>query len=208
MKKSKKEIFFKSLKIFLVSILSIILLFNIYIMIQAKSSPNKVPSIFGYKPFVVLSGSMEKTINKGDLIFVKKINTSKLKVGDIIAFRNNDNTVTTHRIKEILKSSNKICFKTKGDNNNDVDQEITCSNLVEGKYVSKIAKIGSLVIFVQEPMGFTIMMLTILIICVFIYFLGSRKIDDEMVIKDEEELKAFKEFKKNREKGESKNERK
>ena len=208
MKKSKKEIFFKSLKIFLVSILSIILLFNIYIMIQAKSSPNKVPSIFGYKPFVVLSGSMEKTINKGDLIFVKKINTYKLKVGDIIAFRNNDNTVTTHRIKEILKSSNKICFKTKGDNNNDVDQEITCSNLVEGKYVSKIAKIGSLVIFVQEPMGFTIMMLTILIICVFIYFLGSRKIDDEMVIKDEEEIKAFKEFKKNREKGESKNERK
>jgi len=208
MKKSKKEIVFKSLKIFLISLLSIILLFNIYIMIQAKSSPNKVPSVFGYKPFVVLSGSMEKTINKGDLIFVKKTDTNKLKVGDIIAFRNTDNTVTTHRISEIVKSSKKTCFRTKGDNNNDVDQEITCSNLVEGKYVSKIAKLGNLVIFVQEPMGFAILMLTILIICIFIYFLGSKKIDDEMVIKDEDELKAFKEFKKNREKGENKNERK
>ena len=208
MKKSKKEIVFKSLKIFLISLLSIILLFNIYIMIQAKSSPNKVPSVFGYKPFVVLSGSMEKTINKGDLIFVKKVDTDNLKVGDIIAFRNADNTVTTHRISEIVKSSKKTCFRTKGDNNNDVDQEVTCSNLVEGKYVSKIAKLGSLVIFVQEPMGFAIMMLTILIICIFVYFLGSRKIDDEMVIKDEDELKAFKEFKKNREKGENKNERK
>jgi len=208
MKKSKKEIVFKSLKIFLISLLSIILLFNIYIMIQAKSSPNKVPSVFGYKPFVVLSGSMEKTINKGDLIFVKKVDTDNLKVGDIIAFRNADNTVTTHRISEIVKSSKKTCFRTKGDNNNDVDQEVTCNNLVEGKYVSKIAKLGSLVIFVQEPMGFAIMMLTILIICIFVYFLGSRKIDDEMVIKDEDELKAFKEFKKNREKGENKNERK
>ena len=208
MKKSKKEIVFKSLKIFLISLLSIILLFNIYIMIQSKSSPNKVPSVFGYKPFVVLSGSMEKTINKGDLIFVKKVDTDNLKVGDIIAFRNADNTVTTHRISEIVKSSKKTCFRTKGDNNNDVDQEVTCSNLVEGKYVSKIAKLGSLVIFVQEPMGFAIMMLTILIICIFVYFLGSRKIDDEMVIKDEDELKAFKEFKKNREKGENKNERK
>ena len=208
MKGSKKESIFKGLKIFLVSILSIILLFNIYIMIQAKSSPNKVPSIFGYKPFVVLSGSMEKTINKGDLIFVKKVDAKSLKQKDIIAFRNADNTVTTHRIVEVIKSANKTCYKTKGDNNNDIDQEITCSNLVEGKYVSKIAKLGSVIIFVQEPMGFTIMMLTILIICVFIYFIGSKKIDDEMVIKDEEELKAFKEFKKNREKGESKNERK
>lgn len=208
MEKSKKEIIFKSLKIFLVSILSIVLLFNIYIMIQAKSSPNKVPSIFGYKPFVVLSGSMEKTINKGDLIFVKTVDSKKLNVGDIIAFRNTDNTVTTHRIKEVVKASNKTCYKTKGDNNNDVDSEITCNNLVEGKYISKISKVGNIVIFVQEPMGFTIMMLTILIICIFIYFLGSKKIDDEMVIKDEEELKAFKEFKKNREKGDKKNERK
>ena len=47
MKKGKKEIILKGLKIFFISLLSIILLFNIYIMIQAKSSPNKVPNIFG-----------------------------------------------------------------------------------------------------------------------------------------------------------------
>ena len=168
MKKRKKEIFLKGLKIFFISLLSIILLFNIYIMIQAKSSPNKVPSVFGYKPFVVMSGSMEPKINKGDLIFVKKVDTDTLKVGDVIAFRNPDNTVTTHRIKDVIESKNKTCYETKGDNNNTADPDITCSNLVEGKYVSRVAKVGNFIIFVQEPMGFTILMLTILIVCIFI----------------------------------------
>ena len=200
MKKGMKEIFLSALKIFLISLLSIILIFNIYIMIQAKSSPNKVPSIFGYKPFVVMSGSMEPKINKGDLIFVKKVDTNTLNVGDVIAFRNSDNTVTTHRIKNIMESKNRVCYETKGDNNNTSDEDITCDNLVEGKYVSKIAKIGNFIIFVQEPMGFTILMLTILIICIFIYFMSSGEISEDMIIKDEEELKAFNEFKKAREK--------
>ena len=200
MEKGKKSIFLSCLKIFFISLLSIILLFNIYIMIQAKSSPNKVPSIFGYKPFVVMSGSMEPKINKGDLIFVKKVDTNTLTVGDVIAFRNSDNTVTTHRIKNIMESKNRVCYETKGDNNNTSDEDITCDNLVEGKYVSKIAKIGNFIIFVQEPMGFTILMLTILIICIFIYFMSSGEISEDMIIKDEEELKAFNEFKKAREK--------
>lgn len=200
MEKKGKNILFKSLKIFLISILSLVLIVNIYIMIQAKSSPNKVPSIFGYKPFVVLSGSMEPKINKGDLIFVKKIDAKNIKEKDIIAFRNTDNTVTTHRVTSISKTANNICFETKGDNNNVKDQELVCKKSIEGIYSSKIPKVGDLIIFVQEPIGFAVMMLTILIICVFIYLLSAKKIDDELIIKSEEELKEFKEFKKAKEK--------
>lgn len=207
-KKSKKSVVKKVLKICLISILSIILVFNIYILIQAKSKPNKVPSIFGYKPFVVLSGSMEPKINKGDLIFVKKVNTEKLKEKDIIAFRNPDKTVTTHRITSVIKTSNNICFETKGDNNNIKDEDVICKESVEGKYVSKISKVGNVVIFVQEPLGFAVMMLTLFIICTFIYFAGNSKIDSEMIIKDKEELEAFKEFKKAKLKEKKKNEKK
>lgn len=208
MEKARKFSVLHIFKIFLISLLFIILIFNIYIMIQAKSKPNKVPSVFGYKPFIVLSGSMEPNIKKGDLIFVKKTDASKLKVSDVVAFRNSDNTVTTHRITKVIKTSSNVCFETKGDNNNVPDEEAICKSSIEGKYVSRISKVGNAIIFVQEPLGFAVMMLTLFIICILIYFVGEKKIDNEMVIKSEEELEAFKEFKKQREKGEKKDEKK
>ena len=53
-----------------------ILLINLYIIYQAKTNKDEVPSILGYKPFMVLSGSMETKIHRGDLIFVKEIDPS------------------------------------------------------------------------------------------------------------------------------------
>lgn len=183
---------FKVLKITVISILSIILVLNIYIMVQANLSPNKVPSVFEYKPFVVLSGSMESKISVGDLVFVKSVDVSKLKTNDIIAFRDNENLVTTHRIVDEIKIDNKRCFKTKGDSNNEEDEGTVCEKQIEGKYQGKIAKIGNIIIFIQKPLGFTVMMLSILIVCILIYFIFSNRINK---ISDKE-LKEFEEFKK------------
>lgn len=195
MESKKENIFLKLVKWILITILSIILVINVYIMIQAKSRPNSVPSVFGYKPFVVLSGSMETEIYVGDLVIVKEVDSSTLKENDIIAFRNSDNLVTTHRIVDVVNDKSGVCFETKGDNNNTKDDEIVCSNNIEGKYKLRIPKLGNAIIFIQEPLGFTVMMLSIFIICIFIYFINSRKIDKEMII-DKDELKEFEEFKK------------
>lgn len=183
---------FKVLKITVISILSIILVLNIYIMVQANVSPDKVPSVFGYKPFVVLSGSMESEISVGDLVFVKNVDVNTLKTNDIIAFRDNENLVTTHRIVDEIKIDNKRCFKTKGDSNNEEDEGTVCEKQIEGKYQGKIAKIGNVIIFIQKPLGFTVMMLSILIVCILIYFIFSNRINK---ISDKE-LKEFEEFKK------------
>ena len=59
----------------LLLILIPILIVNIHIMVQAKNDKDTVPNIFGYKPFIVLSGSMETKIRIGDLIITKIINT-------------------------------------------------------------------------------------------------------------------------------------
>ena len=190
---------FKVLKITVISILSIILVLNIYIMVQANLSPNKVPSVFGYKPFVVLSGSMESEISVGDLVFVKNVDVNTLKTNDIIAFRDNENLVTTHRIVDEIKIDNKRCFKTKGDSNNEEDEGTVCEKQIEGKYQGKIAKIGNVIIFIQKPLGFTVMMLSILIVCILIYFIFSNRINK---ISDKE-LKEFEEFKKEKMKKDS-----
>ena len=179
------------IKVVLVVLLSIVLVFNVCIMIQAKTKPNSVPSIFGYKPFVVLSGSMESEINVGDLVFVKEVNSSELNVNDVIAFRTDDNKVTTHRIVNIKNENGKLCFETKGDANNIKDESIVCEDSVEGKYYSKISKVGNLIIFIQEPLGFTIMMMAIFIVCIFIYFISSKKIDKDLEMTEEERKAHF-----------------
>lgn len=186
------------LKIVFVTILLIILLINISIIIQTKLKPNLVPNIFGYKPFIVLSGSMESKISVGDLVFVKKVNPNELKVGDIIAFRDSEDIVTTHRIVDIETKDNKLCFVTKGDANNANDDGIVYSNMVEGKYQTKIAKVGNAILFIQEPIGFVVMLMSILIICLLVYSFQSKKISKEEKFKTEEERQAFEEFMKMR----------
>ncbi len=190
MTKKHENKILKTLKIVLITILSMVLLVNIYIIIQTKVNPNSVPSIFGYKPFIVLSGSMETKINIGDLVIVKEVDANELKVDDIIAFREEDNFVTTHRIIEVAEKGDK-CFVTKGDNNNTADDGIVCSNKIEGKYQFKIAKIGSAILFIQKPLGFVVMIMSILIVCMLVYFFTNKK-----KTLTEEELKEFEEFKK------------
>ena len=195
MEQSKNNIVSKTIKGIVIALLSIVLIINVYIMIQAKTNPNAVPSLFGYKPFIVLSGSMETEIYVGDLVIVKEVDSSTLKENDIIAFRDSENLVTTHRIVNVINSDKGLCFETKGDNNNTKDEGTVCEGSIEGKYQSRIPKIGNAIIFIQEPLGFTVMMLSLFIVCIFIYFINSRKIDKEMII-DKDELKEFEEFKK------------
>lgn len=189
----------KALTVVFIIILLCILLINISIIIQTKKSDNMVPSVFGYKPFVVLSGSMESNIKVGDLVIVKEVDTNSLQKGDIIAFKDSENVVTTHRIVEVLKENNKLCFITKGDANNTNDDGVVYESQIEGKYQFRIGKLGNAILFIQEPVGFVVVLMSIFIICMLYYFFQNRKIDKETKFKDEEERKAFEEFMKTRE---------
>ena len=79
-------------------ILITILFVSVVILINSYVHPDKIPSFFGWKPFIVLSGSMETQIMTGDIVVVKEVDTNILKENDIIAFKDND-IVVTHRIK-------------------------------------------------------------------------------------------------------------
>ena len=195
--KSKMSIILKILKISIITILSIIVLINLYIIFQTKKSPDKVPSIFGYKPLIVLSGSMEPTIMTGDLVFVKNYNINEINENDIIAFKVSENTIVTHRIvKKIETESNDICFETKGDANNTSDKDYVCSGIIEGKYEFKLSKLGTVLVFIQKPLGFTIMMMSIFILGMIIYIIINKKEAKKVLFEDEQELKEFEEFKK------------
>ena len=185
--------------------LMLLLLFDVIIVIQSKTNPDKVPGIFGYKPFIVLSGSMMSKIEIGDLVFVKETDATTLKENDIIAFRDSENLVTTHRIISVINENGEISFETKGDSNNVKDEKRVYPKDIEGIYVFKIEKLGKFILFLQEPQGFSIMMLAILIIGAVLFIRDNQKNNKEEKILDEQYLKEFEEFKRKKEE-EKKNE--
>lgn len=147
----------KILTIVIMIILFSILFISGVILINSYIKPDEIPSFFGWKPFIVLSGSMETQIMTGDVVVVKEIDTKELKENDIVAFKDTDNIVITHRIIEIIKDENgNIEYKTKGDNNNDEDNGYVKPEQIEGIYKFRIGKLGNLALFVQTPVGMII----------------------------------------------------
>lgn len=154
------------------------LIINLYIIYQANTNKDEVPSIFGYKPFIVLSGSMETKIHRGDLIFVKTIEPSELEVEDVIAFRDAEETITTHRIIEIIEKDGITYFITKGDNNSSQDQNLVEFEDVEGIYVGRIANVGKIMNSLAEPTTILILGLGITVIFAIGYSISNKKLKD------------------------------
>lgn len=131
----------KILTIIIMIILVTILFISGVILVNSYVHPDEVPSFFGWKPFIVLSGSMETKIMTGDVAVVKEVDTSNLKVGDIIAFKGSDDIVVTHRIVEITEIDGKTKYITKGDNNNAEDSGYVTEEQVEGVYQFRIGRL-------------------------------------------------------------------
>ncbi len=199
MKKNDKK-WYKSVSnwifILVCIILLPILLMNIWIMVQAKNEPDKIPNVFGYKPFIVLSGSMETEIYKGDLVIAKMIDPKELKVDDIIAFRDQENTVTTHRIIDIVEDDGETFFITKGDNNNTQDQNLVEYEDVEGIYVLRVPGVGNLMNSLSETTTVVIIIMGITIIFILGFSISNRKERK----KEREEYLEYKKMKEQEEK--------
>ena len=86
-----------------------------------------------------MSNSMSPSINKGDIVNIKKINYKSLKIGDIVAFIfSNLDQMIIHRVvaKRILQSG-KVKFFTRGDFSHETDPWV----LSEKEYLGKVMKI-------------------------------------------------------------------
>lgn len=108
-----------------------------------------------YQMFVIGSNSMNTYIYRGDVIVAKKTEQSQIKdikKGEILVFKY-DNKIISHRVYEIIKKNNKIYFKTKGDNNDQVDNNIVKEKDVIGTVSFRIKYIGLPSIWVRETIG-------------------------------------------------------
>lgn len=135
--------------------------------------------LMGYQVFTVISGSMSPAYNVGDLIYVKKVDTSRIEAGMPITFvLNEDLVIATHRVVEV-DAANKH-FYTKGDANDTVDAAPVHFNNVIGVPQFRIPYLGYVSDFIQNPPGMyiTIGVLFAMIIGAFV---------PDMIKKKEEE---------------------
>ena len=97
--------------------------------------------VFPVQPFVIATGSMEPIIYPGDVVLVNKAEVEKLKVGDIIQFQH-ENIFIFHRIIEVVSEKEEVKYRTKGDNNSAIDNELVKISDIRGKVVYTIPEIG------------------------------------------------------------------
>lgn len=148
----------------------------IFTVISVTTFDRNDRDLFGYKAYIVRSDSM-KSVNgdlekgyfkAGDLIFVKEVDPSTLKEGDIISYTStnteNYGETVTHMIKSKTTDANGDAgFITYGTSTGEEDANVVTYPYVLGKYWGHIAGVGTFFTFLKTTPGY--------IVCIFLPFL-------------------------------------
>lgn len=143
-----------------------IIIINLTLIVKTYTQPDHIPDVFGIKPVICLSGSMSPEFNAGDLIFIKKVDTSTLEEGDVICYQSEGKAVT-HRIMKVVTEDGETKYITRGDANNAEDRLTVSQKDVEGQYMgTKVAGLGNGAMFMQSTTG-----MIVFIICPLVLFI-------------------------------------
>ena len=111
-----------------------------------------ISGILRYQLIAIGSNSMKKVYQRGDAVLIykyKKKDADKVNVGDILVYSYNG-TIITHRVVDKYYSNGHIAFRTKGDNNKTIDNNIVLDDDVRGIAINQIKFIGYPTILLQE----------------------------------------------------------
>ncbi len=148
----------------------------VFTVVSVRTFDRNDRNLFGYKAYIVRSDSMSAVsgdiskgyFDAGDLIFVKEVDPSTLKEGDIISYSStnteNFGETVTHMIKTVTTdAAGNAGFITYGTATGAEDANIVTYEYVLGKYTGHIAGVGTFFTFLKTAPGY--------IVCIFIPFL-------------------------------------
>ena len=182
-----------------------ILIINCTLLIKGITKSDRVPSVGGVFPMIVLTDSMSGTFESGDLIVCKSADPADIQVGDIICFYDpmgNGATTVTHRVTALTTDGDgNLSFVTKGDANNTEDVASVPADKLAGRYLFRLAGVGNAALFMQSTPG-----LIICVGCPVVILLGydiirrrmyekRQRQDTDALLAELEELRAEKEKK-------------
>ena len=113
--------------------------------------------------YTIISPSMTPDIGVYDVVFVVRKNPEDIQIGDIISYYSTNAAFNeipiTHRVVEKFNTNTGISFRTKGDANQVVDNEIVMSERVLGTVRFKIPALGRIQFFLASKGGWFIAIL-------------------------------------------------
>ena len=103
-----------------------------------------VPALLGWERYVIVSGSMSGTYDKGSLVLDEVVPVASLREGDVITYRppagSGPDGLVTHRIVSISPDGE---FRTKGDANEGADPwTFTLRGPEQARVKAGIPKVG------------------------------------------------------------------
>ena len=177
--KKKRGLVGTIIGIILCIILIPIIIINIILIVNTYIHPENIPGVFGMRPVIVLSGSMEPEFMSGDLIFIQDGDVEQLKEGDIICYME-DGAAVTHRIEAVTEENGAVRYTTRGDANNTDDQKQVEQSQIQGIYKGrKISGAGDAVMFMQSTTGMILFFVCPIVLLILWDIIYRRKIDKE-----------------------------
>ncbi|MEG2438824.1 MAG: signal peptidase I [Lachnospiraceae bacterium] len=124
-----------------------------------------IPQLFGMKPMVVLSGSMEPTYQVGSLLYVREISFTQVTKGMPVTFTLGDTgALVTHRAIEVNAQAQTVV--TQGDANEIPDGKVVAGANIVGTPIGSIPYLGYLAMYLDTTKGKSIAVFLILLITV------------------------------------------
>lgn len=161
MKRIVSEIY-KIIKVILVCLLVVVTLSLMIMKLMGDT-----PVLFGYNLYYIASGSMEPTLQVGDIILSKVPELDELQVSDIITYQGTTgqlkDKIITHQIVEIEKNNGEVSIITKGTANIEEDPPIR-PDQVMSVMVMKLPLLGKALNLLNTPVGFFVLIFIPLVI--------------------------------------------
>ena len=163
-------------------LLLLFILFEVFI-------PSTTVKVFQFKPYVVITPSMEPVINVDDMVIVTNPTQKKLgdlNEGDIITFLANadysidgSKEIVTHYVYSVTTNSeNERIIRTNRYGSTTPDPWVLQDDDILGIYAFRIPWVGTLINFIKSPYGIAAITINILVIGGVIYLVKTGKKED------------------------------
>lgn len=200
---SKLNIAKKILSIVAKILYDLLILFCILLIVivawQRITDSNK--SVYGYRLFRIISGSMVPDYNIDEIVVCKDIDVNDIKVGDVVVYRGRigelNNKLIMHKVVDINREDHGLIFHVKGIQNTASDPNVQSGQIV-GKVVFKSQALTH-VYALATSLYSSFIIVIILVINVFISFRPTRrevmKLNEPNEEPDDKELEDIEEHK-------------
>ncbi len=179
-KHKKVKAFFRRLVLVL---LGLVLGVSVYLSNAKNVVGNQMPMPFGVGAAVVLSGSMEPELSRGDLIFVRQ--TDEINLNDVVVYQEGS-ALIVHRVVSLYGDT----VVTQGDANNAPDEPISTGQ-IKGVVMLHLPRVGMALSLLKTPGGIAAV-LVLAFAMIEISFRREREADEQDLAAVKEEIRRLK----------------